>query len=71
MGTSWISTKGGILEKDWGGGYAPPYQLCYLSVYLPVNISYIVCKSILPTVIFEIAIWLFYTGKVITNIAYF
>ena len=33
MGTSWISRKGGILEKwggGWsrkGGGYDPPYQL--------------------------------------------
>ena len=26
MGISWISRKGGILEK--GGGYEPPYQLC-------------------------------------------
>ena len=33
MGTSWISRKGGILEKGRGvdlekGGYDPPYQLC-------------------------------------------
>ena len=33
MGTSWISRKGGILEKGGGGvdlekgGYDPPYQL--------------------------------------------
>ena len=32
MGTSWISRKGGILEKGRvdleKGGYEPPYQLC-------------------------------------------
>ena len=34
MGTSWISRKGGILEKGEVdlemGGYDPPYQLCLL-----------------------------------------
>ena len=29
MGTSWISRKEGILEKKRGGGYKPPYQLCF------------------------------------------
>ena len=27
VGTSWISRKGGILER--GGGYDPPYQLSF------------------------------------------
>ena len=34
MRTSWISRKGGILEK---GGYNPPYQLWDISVpYMPI-----------------------------------
>ena len=43
MGTSWISRKEGILEKDRGegwsrkGGYEPPYQLWWIIYFMMKN----------------------------------
>ena len=39
-------------------------------VYLPVNISDIVCKSMLFRIAFDISIWPLYTIKMIKNIVY-
>ena len=43
----------------------------HLSVYLLVNLSYIVWKSTSFKITFEISILLFYTGKIIRNAAHF
>ena len=54
------------------GNYWPVFSFtCYLSVYLLVNISSIVCKSTLFNITFKISIWCFYTEKIMSNIMYF
>ena len=43
MGTSWISRKGGIVEKvgvDLGKGYYPPYQICEYGRSLTIKMNY-------------------------------